>query len=573
MTQIHSLQQGTDAWHQFRAEHFGASEAAAMLGLSKNVTRSELLRMKHTGTPKEFSEWVQANVLDRGHLVESTMRPMVEEIVGQTLYPVTLSQGRLSASCDGLTADDGTAWECKQWNERAAEYIRRETLVPPEHMPQCQQVLMLSGAARLLFSMGDGTQERFLVTEVLPDPAWFERIRDGWAQFEQDLAAYVLPEAAAPAPVGHAPKTLPALLIDVTGHVTASNLPEFKATALAAIRSVNRTLTTDQDFADAVKAIKWCADVESRLEAAKQHALSQTASIDALFKAMDDIKDEARDVRLGLDKLVMRRKTEVKEEAVSAVRCALIAHYGALNDELEPAVLLIPPVDFAGAIKNLRSFDSMQNALDTLLAKSKIEADAAARSVRTNQAAFKEQVAGFEFLFADLGQLVHKAPEDFGLAVRARIDAHKVAEAEKEHQRKVAEDARVAAAAAAATAAADKAAADKAAADAAEVQRQAAAMLPAVVLVAPAPAAAPAPMPTVQPVTVPRAPAAEPPTLKLGQINERLGYTVTADLLARLGFVAHTDRSAKLFREGDFRAICVALAKHTLACAAHEAMA
>jgi hypothetical protein len=70
------------------------------------------------------------------------------------------------------------------------------------------------------------------------------------------------------------------------------------------------------------------------------------------------------------------------------------------------------------------------------------------------------------------------------------------------------------------------------------------------------------------PTAVQRAPAAEVPTLKLGQINERLGYVVTADLLGRLGFVAHSDRSAKLYREGDFKAICAALSKHTLAVAA-----
>jgi predicted phage-related endonuclease len=41
----------------------------------------------------------------------------------------------------------------------------------------------------------------------------------------------------------------------------------------------------------------------TRLEAAKQHALSQTASIDALFRAMDEISAETRRVRLDLVKL------------------------------------------------------------------------------------------------------------------------------------------------------------------------------------------------------------------------------------------------------------------------------
>jgi predicted phage-related endonuclease len=70
---------------------------------------------------------------------------------------------------------------------------------------------------------------------------------------------------------------------------------------------VNRDLSTDADFADAEKAVKWCSDVESRLAAAKEHALSQTASIEALFRTIDDISAEARTVRLELDKLVTAR--------------------------------------------------------------------------------------------------------------------------------------------------------------------------------------------------------------------------------------------------------------------------
>ncbi len=118
--QIHDLIQGTDAWHQFRLDHDGASEAAAMLGLSSKVKRNELLHMKHTGIAKEFSDWVQENILDHGHEVEALARPIVEHIIGDDLYPVTCSDGRLSASCDGLVMSDSHGWEHKQWNAKLA---------------------------------------------------------------------------------------------------------------------------------------------------------------------------------------------------------------------------------------------------------------------------------------------------------------------------------------------------------------------------------------------------------------------------------------------------------------------
>ena len=150
---IHELVQGSPEWQAFRLTHHGASEAAAMLGLSKKTTRSELLRIKHTGTPKEFSDWVQVNILDYGHQVEALARPLVEEIIGDDLYPVTCSNedegGNLSASCDGLTMLYDTAFEHKQWNEALAASVRAGIL-PEEHMPQCQQIMLVTGAARLI---------------------------------------------------------------------------------------------------------------------------------------------------------------------------------------------------------------------------------------------------------------------------------------------------------------------------------------------------------------------------------------------------------------------------------------
>lgn len=54
-----------------------------------------------------------------------------------------------------------------------------------------------------------------------------------------------------------------------------------------------------------------------------------------------------------------------------------------------------------------------------------------------------------------------------------------------------------------------------------------------------------------------------PPTLRLGQISERLGFVVTADFLLSLGF-AHsaTEKAAKLYYEHEFPHICRALMRH-----------
>lgn len=579
---LHDLVQGTLPWQQFRLSKHGASEAAAMLGLSPYMKRSELLRMKHAGMPREFSEWVHSHVLDRGHAVEAMARPHIEKLINDDLYPVTYSFGNLSASCDGLTLDGTIAMEHKQWSESLAARLHAGEM-PEEHIPQCQQVMMVTGAARCLFVVSDGTPERMLWKWVDADESWFTRLTNGWSQFDKDLADYVPPADTEPAPVGKAPDTLPALRIEVTGAVTASNLAEFKQTALSAIRGVNRDLKTDADFADADKAVKWCSDVESRLKAAKEHALSQTADIDALFKTLDDIATEARTVRLDLDKLVTKRKTEVKEQAVLAARKALDAHVAKLNGELAPMGLHLITADFAGAIKGLRSIASMQDALDTTLANAKIEADAQAAAMRHNINVFKAAAAGYEFLFADLHVIVHKAAEDFALLVDSRVAAHKAAE----QKRKEAEEA-----------ARQKAEAERLEREA-EATRKAQEAVDTALRLAQARAGdvvrvsqdffadrstaqpeqvggqvdgcrAPESQPDVCSGHVTQddkslpAPPNEPASLKLGEICAMFGVTMTAAFVADTLGVPHraTDKAAKLYRQSDVALIGRALQRH-----------
>lgn len=560
--QIHDVQQGTEEWMRLRAGYFTASEAPAALGVSKYVTRSELLRRKFTGIAEEHSA-ATLSLFASGHEAEAKARPLADVLAESELYPVTMSAQvdglNLLASMDGLTLDESIAWETKLWNEELAAHVRAGTL--PEHYTvQMDQELLVSGAKRCLFSCTDGTPERFVHCWYESNSERFAALIAGWQQFARDLAAYTPPPAAAPAPVGKAPESLPALRVEVTGAVTASNLAEFKETALAAIRSVNRELTTDQHFADAERAVKWCEDVEGRLKAAKEHALSQTATIDALFKTMDDIAAEARRVRLDLDKLVTRRKAEVKDEAVAKARRALDAHIADLNGEIAPMRLQPVAADFAGAIKGKRSIDSMQDALDTTLAAAKIAADTAARAIRVNVAHFNTHAAGFETLFADLRQIVHKAADDFATLVQARIDTHKAAEARREAERKAAaqraEDERVAALAR-----------QREAEAAAESARMAAQAL-AAAAAPPAPAVAVAPV-VPGPIAAQVAQAAtqradEPATLKLGTICERLGFTMTAAFVSdTLGVKpARVEGAEKLYRDSDFRRICVALVAH-----------
>jgi predicted phage-related endonuclease len=552
--QIHDLVQGSADWGVFRLEHFGASEAAPMLGISSRVKRTELLHMKHTGTPQEFSNWVQEKILDHGHLVEAAARPLVENLIDDDLYPVTCSEGLLSASCDGLTMAGDVAFEHKQWNAALADAVEAGQL-PDEYMPQCQQIMMVTGAGKVKFVVSDGSLDNFQHMDVLPDPVWQERIRAGWAQFAGDLASYV-PAKYATKPEAEPIMQLPALSIHIEGKVARSNLPAFKAKAERFIASIKTDLLTDQDFADAEATVKFCEQAEGDLEQAKRAALEQTADIADLMRTIDHISEQLRAKRLVLIRTVKDKKELIKAGILAQVKLAFQEHVAALEQEIAPLRLVFQTRDFAGAMKNKRTLATLQDAVDTELANAKIAVDAIAAGVRSRLAWYREHAVGHEFLFADLQNVIQKQDDDFRLTVNTRIESHQRAEAEKaERARQQQEEARQRAEAQAQEEAAARAAASAATAtpvtetptdnvDFQEVQ--------------PAPASM-TPIATVRPIIA----STTPPGLRLGQIAERLGFSLTADFLASLGFAAAgRDRAAVLYHESDFPAICTALIGH-----------
>jgi predicted phage-related endonuclease len=544
LSTIHNLTQGTEPWHQFRLQHFGASEAAAMLGLSTKVKRTELLHMKCTGMAKEFSDWVQENILDYGHEVEAMALPHIEKIIGEELFAVTVSDGMLSASLDGLTIGEDIAAEHKQWNEGLAALVAGGT-VPDDHMPQCQQTLMLTGAKRLLFVVSDGTPGKMVTTWVKPSPEWFARIRAGWAQFADDMQTYK-PAPAVVVPVAATIEALPALMVRVEGKVVSSNLEPFRAAAVAFLSQINTELTTDQHFADAAKTVKFCQEVEDRLALVKEQALSQTASIDELFRAIDSISAEARSKRLMLDKLVTKRKSDIRADIAMEHQKLLDEHIATLNTRLGKPWIGRLMGSFGEAMKGLKTVESVRDAAATLLANLKIELNARADVLARNRKSLID-ADGVDswFLFADFAAIGIKPAEDFDAIASARITKHNADEAER---KRVAQE---------------KANSDKVAAAA----RAAAAAAPT----APAAPVPPAPLPAAPLSASMRAPAqllppstTEQATMKLGDVCDRIGVQMTAKFMRGTLLIHERNQAGAGFMlyPSDFQRICVALKKH-----------
>lgn len=434
---IHNVAQGSAEWLALRAQFRTASEAPAMMGASKYQTRTDLLAAKKTGITPDVTP-SQQFIFDKGHATEALARPLAEALIGEELYPIVATEGNLLASMDGATMLGETLFEHKLWNESVVAQVKAGDLAPHYYW-QLEQQLLVSGAERVIFVCSDGTPENFVHMEYRPVAGRAARLIEGWKQFEADLANFEMADAPSIV-VGKAPDELPALRIELTGMVTASNLKVFEDSALAVIDSVKTTLSTDQDFADAKKAVKWCGDVEEAVSVAKKQALSQTQSIDELFSSLDRISAHARETRLKVDKLVKAQELLVKTAIKQKAELALSDHIAAINKTLGKVTLPHVVSDFAGAMKNKRTIASLQDAVDTELARAKIDASQAADSIRLNLTSLAELAVDHAFLFSDVQQLVTKANDDLVTMIKFRISEHQRSEREKADAKRIAEE-------------------------------------------------------------------------------------------------------------------------------------
>jgi len=427
--EIHNFEQGSDSWHSFRSVHFGASEASAMLGISPYKKRDDLLLEKATGISKEVNSSTQL-IFDNGHRVENLARPLVENIIGVELYPVTVSRGKLSASCDGLSLCETIAWENKQFNAKHFEQVKNGEL-PEIHWPQCQQVLHVTGAEKIYFTISDGTPEKTVGIWVYQDKNKIQNLIDGWGVFENDLSNFVAPVSIEKVEAATI-QALPVPSIVVKGEITVSNLEQITPVFDTYLANIKTELTSDEDFADAEANGKNCREMATRIKSLRANIIAQMVDVNAVDGVLANYEDAFNKVGLKLENAVKAQKETIKTNAVLKTRQEYFSHIQALDTEIAPIRLNLQAPDFAGSFKGVKSIATMHSRLNDALANGKIEADAMARDIRNKLANFKLFAKDNEFLFHDLASIIQKPIEDFHLVINTRISAHKEAELAKE---------------------------------------------------------------------------------------------------------------------------------------------
>ena len=562
-----NFKQGTSEWHAHRANHFNASDAPAMMGVSSYKTRNQLLHERKTGITPEVDAATQRR-FDAGHRFEALARERIAENIVDELYPCVGVEGKLSASFDGLTMDGSIAFEHKTLNAKLKACTKSEDLHEEYHI-QMQQQLMVSGASKCLFIASKWDDDDNLIDSVKfwyeSNPSLAQAINDGWAQFEKDLAEYVPAIAAVEAVIVEPVMGLPMVSVQVAGELTASNLKDVTPIFDEFLANSITKLETDDDFAKAEAQSKVARAAAKQCLAVNEQVIGQMLSVSEVTRIMTHYAELLNASALRQEKAVKEQK-EFKKTIAKSERDALYAaHIAALNAELSPVSIELSSTDkpdFVSAMKNQRMLESVFNKLDTELARAKIAADAVARKVRANLSYLNENASEYRFLFNDLQQIAQKDEADFSALIKVRVSTHEEAQAAKleaERAQMQREEQAKAERAAQAVIDAERAQAERVAhAVKVEFERVAQEKL-AVSQAQPEPVA---PTPTI------RLFAAETPaqtgeaTLTIGLISERLGFTVNAEFLSRIGFEPVQVGKYKKYHESSFEGICGAIIRH-----------
>lgn len=432
-----NVEPGSDAWLEIRLDHLTASEAAAMMGDSPYMSRNQLLALKKGWQSNPNSEFKERLFAD-GHRFEAEARPLVEMEYLEDFPPVVAGlsvQGlELLASFDGLalTLNPILVWEHKSWNEILAENTRNG-LVEAVHYWQLEQQMLIAGVKECLFTVSDGTASKKVECIYKSVPKRRKDLIAGWIQFEKDLKEFKL-EARSELIEAPKAKGLPLVTYEVNGSEISSNINA----CLDQIRDraqieMTRVLETDQDFAekeDLNKATKQArADLDSLVGKVRGHF----TSFSDFARVAGEIDSVLQKMQSHGEKLVKTAKDEKKIAIGADAEKRLLKHLATINKRIAPVdIIAVSSVraDWPGVMKNKRTLESLQNAVDTELARVKKEIEAIVEVIVKNQVSFNELAKGYELLFADTNQLITKDNDGFIAIIKQRIADHKLAEEE-----------------------------------------------------------------------------------------------------------------------------------------------
>jgi len=172
------MEQGSQEWHDLRRSKIGASDSAAVMGVSPWKTAYELFLEKMIGSQQEVS-----SSMARGSALEESARERFQDKTGILMMPqVVLSKERewQMASLDGISFDGTSILEIKHAKKEVFD-MAVQGLVPEYYMIQIQHALDTTGAAKCYYVVSNG--EKDVWVEVFPNEELIQKIREANEKF------------------------------------------------------------------------------------------------------------------------------------------------------------------------------------------------------------------------------------------------------------------------------------------------------------------------------------------------------------------------------------------------------
>lgn len=433
------LVQGTEEWLESRLNNLCASEAPAMMGASKFMSRNQLLDLKK-GWQKNPDSSFKKRLFEKGHLHEDQARQIIEMDYCEDFPPRV---GRrsvdgivLQASFDGIS-EDLFLFEHKDWNLTLAENVRN-CLLEPEYYWQLEHQMLVADVKEIMFVCSDGTEDNKVSMIYDSVPELRCDLINGWKQFLVDLDSHVL-EAKTERVTANV-DSLPAIKCTVSNGQITTNiqacLEQIKDLAHA---EMSKTLETDQDFANKEQQNKDVKSLRAKLKEKVEEVRSEFVTYAEFESVANELDSVLQKMQADGERKVKAEKEAKKRSIVNDASDELCSHISAADKQIEPfsvsQIYAIAP-DWQAAIKNKRTIESIKASVDEELALWKVEVNKTVELCAPNVQYLKTNADKYAFLFHDANSILRQSAESFAAVVDARISKHEAEQKQKlEEQR------------------------------------------------------------------------------------------------------------------------------------------
>lgn len=432
---ILDLVQGSDEWLEARLKLLCASEAPAMMGDSKFMSRNQLLDLKK-GWQKNPDSSFKKKLFEKGHAHEEMARKFVEMDYCEDFPPVVgyLNYGGLDllSSFDGIS-EDGFIFEHKDWNSTLAENVRNAVL-EPHYYWQLEHQMLVAQENRVLFVCSDGTEENKV--SMIYDTVEERRnsLLAGWAQFVSDLESHTLDAKVESVTVSK--NTMPSIICTVNNGEITTNI----SACLSQIRDlaeieINRKLETDQDFANKDQQNKDVKALREKLKDKVEQVRGEFVTYSEFETIAKELDGVLQKMQSDGERKVKTEKDAKKKKIVDTASLELSNFVCEESEKLSPFDVVsvggAPSPDWAAAVKNKRTIESIESSVSEELAKWKVSINQVVEACIPNIVFLLDRASGHEFLFNDAPKLLNQSEEAFKAIVESRIATHDKEKAEK----------------------------------------------------------------------------------------------------------------------------------------------